>query len=573
MKALHMANNDSVRASILIKLSNTYIEVNLLDSSLQAADQAKALALKANLPIVAGWADFLRGAYFFYEGYYDEGIRIEQGVVELAEQQKVPLLKANAQKLIGWMYTEMGKEAEALALFMEAMPVFKQHRYTDLQMNVGIGYYGMATAYFYLQEYAKALSYYDSAITADPPMDSREMALALADRAAVYIDYFDNDKAAMQDVLRANALLENQPLQRDAQAYVQAEWARILARGKNYKQAEKWAQSAYELYKEIPLVKRYVSVYKTLSEAFYLSGNFKQAYQVEYETRLLNDSIYKWRKLHVIEELQAKYETDKKNVLIAQMELERIDQTNVIIKNQTALMLLGLFFLLLLTVALLYYAKREKYHKRIKDLELAQKVREERDRIARELHDNLGGQLSSISIGLGRVQYHTDSGIIEGVQVMADRALHELRDSLWVLNKETIAVEEVEQRVNTLFWQYRKIEIPMQLEAQFDSALSGLHLPSTNAGHLYRIVQEAVSNSVKHSGATLFSLTLSLQYDLITLVLEDNGKGFNCAVHKEEEHFGLRNMKKRAEAMKATFSITNAQPQGTRIELVFSVSE
>jgi signal transduction histidine kinase len=565
---LQNADNDSLRASIWISLSNSYLEFNLLDSSLWAAQQAKALAVKANLPLAKGWAEYMVGAYYFYEGRYDDGIRIEQHVVALADSLQSPLLKANAQKLIGWMYTEMGKEEEALDLFKVAIPVFKRHRFTDLQMNVGIGYYGIATAYFYLDQLDSALLYYDSAITATPRMDSRELALALADRAAVLLDYKQDVHAAFRDVEKANVLLENQPLQNDAQAYVQAELARVYAAQNKLIEANHWAQSAYNLYSQIPLVKRYASVYRTLSEAFSLSGNYKMAYQVEYETRMLNDSIYQWRKLQVIEDLKAKYESDKKNSLITQLEFDTLLQKNVIIKNRTALFVLSVFFALLVGMALAFYRKREKYHSKINKLESAQRVREERDRIARELHDSLGGQLSSISIGLGRVQQQNGAGVIEGVQVMADRAMHELRDSLWVLNKESILLEELEQRINTLFWQYRKIETPVNLEAQFESGLTALSVSSAKAGNIYRIVQEALSNTVKHSGATEFNVSLSKRDALLLLEISDNGHGFLYENEQNEEHFGLRNMKKRAAALQATYSLSSTS-QGTRIVIAF----
>jgi signal transduction histidine kinase len=568
---LREAQTDSARAATLIQLSNTYLEFNLLDSSLWAANQAKALAAKAELPLVECWADFLIGAFYFYEGSYDEGIRLEQAVIANAETLRAPLLKANAQKLIGWMYTEMGRETEALALFMEAMPVFKQNRFTDLQMNVGIGYYGIATTYFYLNKFDLALLYYDSAIGAEPSMDSRELALALADRAAVKLDYLQNAEAALSDALKANRLLENHPLQIDAQAYVQAELARVYSRMKNFEQAEKWAQTAYRGYSQIPLVKRYASVYRTLSEAFQLSGNYEMAFQVEYEIRMLNDSIYQWRKLQVIEDLKTKYETDKKNAQITQLELDNLNQSNIIIKNRTATFILAMFILLLVGMALVFYRKREKYHAKINRLEAEQKVREERDRIARELHDSLGGQLSSISIGVGRLQHTADAEKVEAVQTMADRALHELRDSLWVLSKETVSVEEMEQRVNTLFLQYRKIETPLQFDAQFSPGLNGLKLTAVTAGHVYRIIQEAASNAVKHSKASRFIVRLFQQQAFAVLQMEDDGQGFDCNTKQIEEHFGLHNMKKRAEALQATLTVRSSAGVGTVVEVVFPI--
>lgn len=568
-KEIEQAHSDSATIVAYLKLSNTYLEENFMDSCFWAAQEAKSMAKLNGYPLLQGWADFLIGSFYFYEGFYDRGIQIEQAVILLAEKMNAPLLRANAQKMIGWMYTEMGKEQEALALFKEALPVFQLYRYEDLQMNVGIGYYGMATAHFYLQNYDLALHYYDSALSAEPSLDAREKALALADRAAVLRDYKKNLQEAMHDILLGHKLIHDLPYQRDAKAYVQAEMALTYAKLGQLDLANEWAQSALNLYYQIPFIKRYVSVYKTIAEAFYLSKNYKQAFETERETRILADSIYKWRKLQVIEDLRTRYETDQKNAAIAQLELESIGQKNVIIKNQTALILLGCATGVLVLLGLLYYRKRERYHRTIQELETQQKVRKEKERIARELHDNIGSQLTTLGLGLSRLQRQPDANMTMSLQHQVSSLVDDLRQTIWAIEHETISIEDFKEKLTTMLWRLGQADPDIQFVLNAEKIDLTCSLPPATALAVFRIFQEAIHNAIRHGKPKIISISLKTDQQQLTLRIHDNGKGFTPTTHLTTvDHYGIQNMKKRAEEIKGVVTIHSAEGRGTEVVLV-----
>jgi len=91
-------------------------------------------------------------------------------------------------------------------------------------------------------------------------------------------------------------------------------------------------------------------------------------------------------------------------------------------------------------------------------------------------------------------------------------------------------------------------------------------LSASEAGHLYRIIQEATSNSVKHSKATHFQIQLEKKDGNLQVTISDNGFGMDVQALEEGEHYGIRNMKARAEQMNTAFSI-NSNQQGTAITL------
>jgi len=192
----------------------------------------------------------------------------------------------------------------------------------------------------------------------------------------------------------------------------------------------------------------------------------------------------------------------------------------------------------------------------------------ERDRIRRDLHDSLGGQLSSLSIGLSRLHDKLRLDSILNLQSITDKATTELRDSLWLLDKNQVSIEELEQRINNLFWQYRTSEVATVLEIDVDDMQQ--QLTSTVAGHLFRIIQESVQNAIKHSGANKIQVFISRQDKKLKIKIEDNGCGFEWPANLGQDHYGLRNMQKRADQINGIFSISSSVGQGTSVAIEFN---
>jgi signal transduction histidine kinase len=194
-------------------------------------------------------------------------------------------------------------------------------------------------------------------------------------------------------------------------------------------------------------------------------------------------------------------------------------------------------------------------------------IQAERDRIRRDLHDSLGGQLSALSIGLGRLHVSHNFDSVVNLKSITDKAVVELRDSLWLLDKNQVSIEELEQRINNLFWQYRKSEVSTILIVNI-TKLEQQQLTSVVAGHLFRIIQESVQNAIKHSNATKVEVFLQKEAGRLVVKIEDNGCGFvsHSSLH-EDHHYGLHNMRKRAEQIEGIFLISSSVGHGTCVSI------
>ncbi len=231
---------------------------------------------------------------------------------------------------------------------------------------------------------------------------------------------------------------------------------------------------------------------------------------------------------------------------------------------------------MILTLGLAYWFKTIQDDKQ-KQLEvLSQKQKEmanEKDRIVQDLHDSLGSRLSTISLSLQRVITDTKNESLVPIHEMTNKSMNDLRDSIWALNKESISMEELEQRINSLFWQYRKMNYPISLEMKVIGDIHSIQLTSDAGIQLFRIVQEAVQNSIKHSQAKNLVVTLIQEINFLKLVVNDNGLGFQWPPVSMDDHFGLGHMKKRAEQLGAAFMLYSEPGQGTRISIVVPLTE
>ena len=90
--------------------------------------------------------------------------------------------------------------------------------------------------------------------------------------------------------------------------------------------------------------------------------------------------------------------------------------------------------------------------------------------------------------------------------------------------------------------------------------------------NLYRIFQQAVQNAIKHSGASLLQVSLMKGQGFVMLCIHDNGKGFQWPLEIKPEHYGLINMKKRTEMIKAGFQVESTPGAGTKITIKVPVA-
>ncbi len=198
---------------------------------------------------------------------------------------------------------------------------------------------------------------------------------------------------------------------------------------------------------------------------------------------------------------------------------------------------------------------------------------QERARIAREIHDDLGGNLTAIKMALAMLSARLPDdqpGLLEKASYLddlVDRTIEAVHRISLDLRPSTLDLGIVA----ALEWQAREFEKQMGIACIFRSAERALdlerELDADHAAALFRIFQEALTNVAKHAGATRVTVTLRRQRQHLTLAICDNGRGIVPADRLKPHSFGLRGMSERARALGGTLTLSPAPGGGTMVTI------
>ena len=309
-------------------------------------------------------------------------------------------------------------------------------------------------------------------------------------------------------------------------------------------------------------------------------GDFKTAVEKKEAFHLIQDSIFNSNRLEKIAQMEVKFETVKKEKEIAEQKIKISEQQLKAKQRNNLLFALIAFVVFILIIGWLIYKQQQQKHirlieeNRLKDqiaqVKIQNKLHEERLRISRDLHDNIGSQLTFIISSVDNMKHLFKSADEKLNKKLADvsgftrTTITQLRDTIWALNKDEISFDDLKARL------YNYIENAQlaqeQTKFKFNSTLSSsFQLNSIQGVSIYRVVQEAINNAMKYSAATTVSLSISENNTNVFISIKDDGIGFNMT--KIQLGNGLENMKNRAHSIGAIFDILSAVDKGTELVL------
>jgi PAS domain S-box-containing protein len=197
---------------------------------------------------------------------------------------------------------------------------------------------------------------------------------------------------------------------------------------------------------------------------------------------------------------------------------------------------------------------------------------DERKRIAREIHDHIGQQMTALQLNLKliRDECEKDSALsnhLALLQSIADRIDSDVDFLAWELRPSVLDDLGLHAALNKFVGEWsRHFGIPAEFE---NVGLDGQHLLAEIEINLYRIAQEALNNIYKHAEAKSVSVLLAKRDGQIALIIEDDGVGFEptkkAVLTEDDRGLGLIGMKERAELVKGTFEIESSPGSGATV--------
>jgi two-component system sensor histidine kinase UhpB len=332
---------------------------------------------------------------------------------------------------------------------------------------------------------------------------------------------------------------------------------------KNYTQAIYYLKKS-QSYGEAQTSPAHVrNVLQSLANNYSLSHDFKSAYDYLIEYNRVNDSIVNKEIIGKTNEMHEKYESEKKEKEIILLNKDN-ELQNAEIKKQTLLKnsFIGGLALMCVLVFLGYRSYRTRQLLKLQTL---------RNKIASDLHDDVGSTLSSIAI-FSEVAQQQSKEVIPMLNTIGESArkmLDAMADIVWTINPENDQFEKIILRMRSFAYELlgaKKIEF----EFTADDDITKKKLPMSVRKNLYLIFKEATNNLAKYSDATKVSFTIKDDKNKLNMLIRDNGKGFD--ITKEVIGNGLKNMRKRADEIGATLLIDSLPGGGTSINLLIDIA-
>ena len=323
-------------------------------------------------------------------------------------------------------------------------------------------------------------------------------------------------------------------------------------------------------------------IYEFLAENYKDAGDNENAYKYLALNRQYEDSISVSDQNIAITDIEAKYETREK-----QLENEVL-KSDLKSRSLVLYIAIGLIMVAVLVGFLLYrnikrkeqLAQREKVisqqkmEKALKDYELnsidlmLEGQERERQRIANDLHDNLGSMLATLKLNFENLRIRQnelrdeETRLYTKTDELIEEAYQKVRRLAHAKNAGVFASEGLIPALQKLA---DKVSVPHKLEFRIISYGFNERLNNTLEITIFRFVQELATNIIKHAGATESTIQLTHHDHAVNIIVEDNGKGFEKDSAGENEGMGLYSIRKKTEQLNGTLQIDSKPGKGTTV--------
>lgn len=462
---------------------------------------------------------------------------------------------------------------------------------------------------FYNEYYENYIST-DNTTKAISMLDSIQQGLSAFDLS----DFQKLDFALMHAKLKGNHALKNQQNPDEAlkQFTSSLDFARKLENNqeineslfnigqvylekKAYKEAIRYLQEAYDSSASQSLKNLAFKISGSLAEAYSSTGQHAKANTYLRKSLELQLEIYDEDKTGEVNFLEARYQSEKKENEITSLRLSNTEKELAVTKRNRLLLIGGISAAaLLLILGLLYRSNRqgrmlaEKDQKlqqdQIKFLERQQQVvslqsmingqESERTRIAKDLHDGLSGMFSTVKMYFSTLQHEKEElkehyTFTKSIELI-DNAAEEIRRIAHNMMPEVLMKLGLVHAVQDMCG---NISAGKLLQVQLQSYGMEKRLNASTEIMLYRIIQELLTNIMKHAQASAAIVQFNRTDQRLIVTVEDNGKGFSLMENDRRHHAGLDTIKSRVDYLNGNITIDSQQEVGTTVIMEFLINE
>lgn len=577
---LKTLKQDTDKIKLLIKAGKSFQSTNP-DSALHYLGLAFNISTKSNSNKLTAECLNSIGIVYGKQGLYSKAIECFMKSLKIYEGLSNLSGMATCYSNIGTVYANHNTNNKAIGYYLKAINIFEKlndsAETAKCLNNIG-------TLYSYDSDNTKALEYYTKSLNISARLgDKGGMAICYNNMGSLYTGQgaasTDKDISAAKyntAVMYYKKALKiySEDSNKHGMSHVHINIADMNIKLKNYKAAIDNVTKALKIARGLGALQLQNTAYEISAIAYDSMHDYKNAYLNYKLFKQINDSVFNTEKSRLIEEMQLKYETQKKEKEI-EIQARKISQQQLTLgKNKIWLIIIlsGILFLIILSAAgFLYYKSKQKSKLKAEMLqqqELRTKAiidtqEEERKRIAQDLHDDIGHKLTAIKLNFEKIKedVNLNSGNIKlasQISAMIDETHKDVRAISHQVMPRALQEKELAPAIDDLIEQ----TLSNSGIKYFLSNKAPFYLPENIRVCVYRVLQELLNNIIKHAQASEISVQIFRNKNILVMMVEDNGTGINKS-ETGNTGIGLAGIAGRVTAAGGSFFIEKGPAKGT----------
>lgn len=555
-KAFDKCTTSTCKITSSIAVSEQYLELDQIEEAQIWLNYSKKLLLKYPNDTQQYYINSLQSELFYYSGLYQFGLHEAQKAIKLAKKSKDSLHLSNAFLIEGINWYEMGKIAKAESSYHKAKKYFpvkpngnhkryqinKEYIYNDIA-QLKIKNRQLDSAYFYNKKaYGFAENLNDQRCIANVERTFGELFLKQNNKDSANFYFKKSIKTSLDAAIYDTALLGFGSLIESS--YGQSQTVTYFEKGQEIIKEHNVNPSFQKLFYEQSLAK-----FQSLNDKNLVLSTQGKLLEIEKNTNQ-NGNLY-------IQKITDQYINSENKLLLSK--INQLDKE----KNIKILQLLAtLFFGLILLLIIVIIRRKNRLQKKILD---------QKNEISKDLHDDIGSELSSILINANLLKNYDPNDkqkiLIDKISNTSSEISQRLNAFIWSLNADNNNVRNFTEYVKQYAYKFFDgTEIKLFFSDDIESVSSRI-LNGNSRKNLFFSIKEAINNTIKHAEATKVNITISsIDKKGLLITIKDNGKGM-----QEENKFGngLVNIKKRIAHLNGDVKIQSVNGFKISIQILF----
>ena len=575
MTSIGSVKNDTTFAQILIEIATQYDDIRL-DSTKFYLDSASRFSEKIYWNKKEGYITKAYGHYYFRMGYYDKAIGQFAKLMKFAKTTNDSTLEASANINLATQYVYLKLFDKAKICFERGLFLYKSTNNTTMY---GVALANIGNSEMKQGHYSKAIEYLKKSmaitVETDNPYTKSRIVSTCNMLSVAYLNANNLDSSI---VYQRKCIELGEKIQNHQNIYdMYHGFAEYYYKMKKYSLSIINAEKALEFAQKLLSIEKQSSLYSLLYQNYKHSNTPLQALQYLEMHKKLEDSLVRGNVHKQIAQLELTYETEKQKTEIQQLSIEKL------IQSRRSLLFFLLGSVISLAIILVMYRKLKNNNKTLIEKNAAilaahlQGQTTERQRVAMDLHDNLGSTIASIKYSLEAIDRSkmnaNEIAVQENLYSLLDKAYNDVR-----LLSHNLLPEEFEKLglADTLTSLVRKMNKNTKIKFEIEVAENFGRVDKKVEFELYSICLELVNNIIKHSKATEAKITLAPHPPLgafadasnknIWLVVSDNGIGTYAT--SGGWGAGLKNVQARVDAIGGTWTVKATEGKGVVNEII-----